>query len=206
MNSAAKNNTRYPDEMLELSHINRVVGCIYSFTNLAFCILALVVLCYFVRRRYLLILDIKSVSKDDLIIPDYQNHVKNLKIKSMITNFIIIIVIFEFFYNFSCLVLYSPILTNIFLIFNPVLGVLPFLCFNYLRIISLNCHIAIPCLLMKVLWLTYFHCPYKSTVLRWSVCIAVRCVVSVTLAFLYENKVYSRVRLLASRVLLEKTC
>ena len=188
MNSGLNNSTYYPEEIQDIVNLfNHTLYYVYPFPTLLFCILALVVLCYYVRRRYFLIRDIKGISKDQLIIPDFQNHLKNLKIKSMITIFLIIILTLEILYNFSSLILDIQYYIPKFLIFNPVLSCLFSIAakfFNYLSIITCYSQIAVPCLLMKVLWIAYLHCPYKNTVKRWSVYIAVRCVVATILSFL----------------------
>ena len=49
--------------------------------------------------------------------------------------------------------------------------------FNYVALISYNCHFPILCLLLKVLWLAYLHSPYKCTIIRWMAYTAIRCVV-----------------------------
>ena len=87
----------------------------------------------------------------------------------MIYTFIIIILFFEILYDLSNLFLFIQSYASRFLIFDQVLAYLFFLaakCFNCLSLIASTCQIAIPCLLLKVLWLTYLHCPYKNTVKR----------------------------------------
>ena len=188
MNSTVENNLQYLDIVMDLINDHTILMYVLSCTSLAFCILALVILCYFARRRFLLARDIRDISKDDLINPCYQNHLKNLQIKSMIANFIIVIVIFEILYNFSSLIVFFPIQNTRFLMIDPVFVKYLFLAikyFNYVRNISCNCHITIQCLLLKVLLLTYHHCPYKYTVIRWSGCIVVRCAVCITMSFSY---------------------
>ena len=172
MNSTVENIT-------QKHYLIEILDCTYPFTDLAFCILTLVVLCYYVKRRYLLARDIKNISKSDLINPCYQNHLKNLRIKSMISTFIIIILSCEFLYNCSCLFEYFYVYVSNNKIFDPTSTRLLFLaskCIKWLAIIPFNCTIAIPCLLMEVLWLAYLHWPYSNTVKRWSAYMAVRCV------------------------------
>ena len=191
MNSGVNNSTHCPEEVRDIiNQFRDTLYCVYPFPTLLFCILALVVLCYYVRRRYFLIRDIKGISKDQLIIPDFQNHLKNLKIKSMITIFLIIILSLEILYNFSSLYLEIQNIVSKFLIFSPVHSCLVSIAaqfFNYLNIITGHCQIVVPCLLMKVLWISYLHCPYKNTVKRWSVYIAVRC--GVTTIFWFLNTI-----------------
>ena len=192
MNSGVNNSTHYPEEIWDIvDHFNHTLYYVYPFPTILFCILALVVLCYYLRRRYFLIRDIKGISKDQLIIPDFQNHLKNLRIKYMITIFIIIILSLEILYTFSSLFLDIQDYVSKFIIFNPVLSCLVSIVaqfFNYLSMITGYIPIVVPCLLMKVLWIAYLHCPYKNTVKRWSVYIAVRCVVATILYFLETTK------------------
>ena len=189
MNSSAKNNTRFPKEMLEMTlDILRYMG---SLSYLTFCLLASVVLCYYVRRRYLLARDIKNISKNDLTNPCYQNHLKNLRIKSMISTFIIVILCCEILYYFASLVCHIKRYASEFLILNPAISYILFIvakCSDYVDCIAFSCQIAIPCLLMKVLWLAYLHCPYENTIKRWSCCIIVRCVVTLTFQLLEDAK------------------
>ena len=203
MNSTVENNLQYLHIVMDLRNDNTILSYVLSCTSLTFCLLALVILCYFARRRFLLTRDIKEISKDDLINPCYQNHLKNLKIKSMIANFIIVIVIFEIIYNFSNLIFFFPIQNTEFLKIDPVFVKYLFLAkrfFNYVRYISSECHITIPCLLLKVLLLTYHHRLYKNTVIRWSGCIAVRCAVSITMSFSYRTTSPTEVKSLAALV------
>ena len=161
-----------------------ILGRISLLSYVTFCLLASVVLCYYVRRRYLLARDIKNISSSDLINPCYQNHLKNLRIKSMISTFIIIILCCEILYYFTSLILDFQIYASKFSIFNPPISYILFFaakCGNYVGDIAFSCQIVIPCLLMKVLWLAYLHCPYENTIKRWSCWITVRC--AVTLAF-----------------------
>ena len=150
---------------------------IFSLSSFLFCILALVVLCYFIRRRYLLAIDIKNISQDDLIRPGYRNHLKNLEIKSMIANFIISILIVEFLFNFTESM--ERMETWRFDFKDSVLFDFLHKSQKYLyhiNVITFNCHLSIPCLFLKVLWLVYLHCPYRYTIMRWTGWIVIRCV------------------------------
>ena len=146
----------------------------YSFIILSssFCLLASVVLIYYVRRKYLLHFEIKSISQDELMLQSFQNHRKNLRIKALISNFIIIIVVVEIVFIFANLLLIIQILIPF-----GFLERFEFLS-NYSLIISFNCHLPTLCMFLKVLWLIYLHSPYKYTIIRWTWYIVVRCVVS----------------------------
>ena len=197
MNSSVKNNTHFPNEMLEMT--TSMLSYMCSLSYLAFCLLAYVVLCYYVRKRYLLARDIKNISKSDLINPCYQNHLKNLRIKSMISTFIIVILCCEILYYFASLVYNIQKYTSKFPNLNPAISYILFIaekCSDYVDCIAFSCHIVIPCLLMKVLWLAYLHCPYENTIKKWSCCIIVRCVVILAFQLLediefpyYQNEI-----------------
>ena len=60
-------------------------------TCFIFCVLATVVLIYYVRRRYYLTVEMNGISREKLTYLNYQNHLKNFKIKAMISNFVILI-------------------------------------------------------------------------------------------------------------------
>ena len=62
-----------------------VVELIYSLFSIIFCVLALFVLVYYIRRRYKLYKEINRIPQELLIMESYRNHVKNLKIKCIIT-------------------------------------------------------------------------------------------------------------------------
>ena len=177
-----------------LDRIHDIESDILSFTTLLFSLLALAVFCHFLRRRYLLRGEIKNISKYDLMKPCYQNHLKNLQIKSMITNFVIIIVFVEFMFNLSLAGRALPKWKDTFNkenIFSFQDLKKAALTLRYIGIIAVYCHTAIPGLLLKVLLLAYLHCPYRYTVMRWSVYITVRCVVFVG-SFFINSKIYTK--------------
>ena len=176
-----------------LDQINDIESDIFSLTTLLFSLLAIAVFCHFLRRRYLLRGEIKNISKDDLMKPCYQNHLKNLQIKLMITNFVIIIVFVEFMFNLSLAGRALPKWKDTFKenIFSFQDLKKASLTLRYIGIITVYCHIVIPCLLLKVLLLAYFHCPHRYTVMRWSIYITVRCVVFVG-SFFINSKIYTK--------------
>ena len=57
---------------------------IITILSSSFCLLASVVLIYYVRRRNLLHFEIKSIPQDELMLQSFQNHRKNLRIKAHI--------------------------------------------------------------------------------------------------------------------------
>ena len=64
---------------------------ILSILCLIFCVLALFVLVYYIRRRYKLYKETNRIPQELLIKESYRNYLKNLKIKCNINNFIIVI-------------------------------------------------------------------------------------------------------------------
>ena len=167
-----------------------IEACIITILSFTFCLLASVVLIYYVRRRYLLHFEIKSISQDELMLQSFQNHRKNLRIKALISNFIIIIVLLEIVYNlflFFAYLLFSIIAIHFDI--NSVEVLERLVVFNnYLNLISYQCHLPILCMFLKVLWLIYLHSPYKYTIIRWTWYIVVRCVVfSIDDYFLTSN-------------------
>ena len=162
-----------------MNNISVIGLSIFIILFLSFCLLASVVLIYYVRRRYLLYLDMKSISQDELTLLSFQNHRKNLRIKALISNFIVIIVIIEIliYLSFSLLSIdyleeYSSTL------FKNMLRVLTKFSYiyKYISVISYFCHLPMLSLLLKVLWLIYLHSPYKYTIIRWTWYIVIRCV------------------------------
>ena len=183
-----------------LKRIRDIENDIIVLTAFLFNILALAVFCYFLRRKYLLVIEIKNVLKHNIMMsPCYQNHLKNLQIKSMITNFVIIIVFVEFMFNLSTIGRSLPCWwdtfhENNFSVF-PNLNRTSYPFFRQIENVTLLCHIVIPCLLLKVLLLTYLHCSYRYTVMRWSVYIIVRIVIFTFILFsikkIYEDEFIS---------------
>ena len=160
----------------------------------SFFLLASVVLIYYVRRRYLLYLDIKSISQDELMLQSFQNHRENLRIKALISNFIIVIVLVEIVYSLSISFSYMPSLLEYFsttLDWNYIRAMLRFdNIFSTLSTISYLCHLPILSLLLKVLWLIYLHSPYKYTIIRWTWYIVIRCVLLSIFFYLLNTSQY----------------
>ena len=161
------------------------------YISLLFSILAFTVFCYFLKRKYLLTKDIKYFLRNNILMSSsHQNHLKNLRIKSMITNFVIVIVFVEIMFNLSVLGMIAQSWGATFQqqnisLFRNLKRAYPF--FRNIENIAVLCHVAIPCLLLKVLLLTYFHCPYKYTVMRWSVYIAVRIIVFALILYSFNK-------------------
>ena len=117
----------------------------------------------------------KGIFGEKLWFPNYQNHLKNLKIKSMISIFVIIIIFVEIINNGVIVVQVMP--PSQWFIKTLVI---------ILRNISQLCYIPLLCCLLKVLWLTYLHSPYKYTIMRWAAYIVLR-TVSVNCFYLFDK-------------------
>ena len=151
--------------------------------SLSFCLLASVVLIYYVRRRYLLHFDIKSISQDELMLQSFQNNRENLRIKALISNFIIVIVLVEIFYSllFSVHGIFLLVHWHYILDFSPSSFI-----YNHLNVILCLCQpLPILSLLLNVLWLIYLNSPYKYTIIRWTWYIVIRCGILVVIIFCY---------------------
>ncbi|KAI6659842.1 hypothetical protein LOD99_10596 [Oopsacas minuta] len=109
----------------------------------------------------------KAITVQQLWLPSFQNHLKNLKVKALITNFILLILVLEigsrvcFIYQNHC----------------EILELLKITCSDDTRIsssmyvikmISQFCLLPVICLFTKVLWLVYLHTPYKYNIMKWT--------------------------------------
>ena len=161
----------------------KVEDLILALLPLPFCLLTLFVLVYYVRRRYKLYQEIKRIPREMLMLESYMNHLKNLKIKCLITNFIIVILVLEFIQNLGeiiyTLLNWVIIFDHNFKVLNLLNRIFPFA--PTVRIISY--HLTFPTrfsivpilsLFMKFLWLVYRKYKYRNTIIRWAVYILVR--------------------------------
>ena len=141
-----------------------------------FCFFSLIILVYYVRRRYHLYLEMKAITTEQLWFPNFQNHLKNLKIKAMIANFVLIILLVEignilsWVFMERCIILTSLKLEN-----NCSDSIVTSLLeFTILNSITDSVYIPILCLFMKVLWLVYLRSSYKYCVMKWVVYMIVK--------------------------------
>ena len=136
--------------------------CIVCFS---FCMLAIAVLYYYIRKRYRLYREIRGISREQLWYTCYQCHLKNLKVKSMIANFVIVIIFME-------------IINNGTIVFDLILQLLNgkegWVLKDHVRFISKYCFIPMLCMFLDVLWLAYLHSQYKYTIMRWTAYIILR--------------------------------
>ena len=133
-----------------------IISTILSLTTL-------IVLIYYMKRRYLLYQDIQRFPSHLLIFQSYQNHLKNLRIKVLISNFVLLIIFLELINNISYDV-------------GSFLELLrKFISFPYIsehRILMINSSLRMTfvpllTLFMVILWLVYRKYEYHYTLRRW---------------------------------------
>ena len=162
---------------------NTVEALILSILSFIFCVLALFVLVYYIRRRYKLYKEINRIPQDLLMKESYRNHIKNLKITCIINNFIIVILVMEFILYFGQILMNSPYVIAYFVKeFNiHFLTELQ----NYSTLFTIPIYYSfVPLLtmMMDFLWLAYRKYEYKYTIIRWTWYIAIR----ISVVFLLE--------------------
>ena len=168
-----------------MNHSHKVFGHIGDFFMISFVFFTLIILVYYIRRRYHLHLEIKAITTEQLWFRNFQNHLKNLRIKAMITNFVMIILFVElgtrvcfiirnrcrmaalFKLNFTC----------------PNFG-LTYTMYRTLEIVTQSSYIPLLCLFVKVLWLVYLHSPYKYSVMKWLGYIVMKIIVRQTYTYI----------------------
>ena len=160
-----------------INTVKIVEALIYSLLSLIFCLFAQFVLVYYIRRKYKLHKEINRIPQEMLIIECYRNHLKNLKLKCIINNFIIVILAIEISQNLSQFCNYSPYLI-IYFIKEPTFSfssILEFRRYSALFFVPIY-YLPLPvlCMLMDFLWLAYRKYEYKYTIIRWIWYIVVR--------------------------------
>ena len=151
---------RHLDEIDYASSVILVIVCF------SFCVLAIAILLFYARKRYLISREIKAISREQLWYQNYQNYEKNLKIKAMIANFVILIVLVEITNNAS-------LLGDRILELHRGSKRIDYIVY-YIRFISKYSFIPILCMFLDVLWLVYLHSQYKYTIMRWTAYIILR--------------------------------
>ena len=160
-----------------------VEAVILSILTIIFCVLVLFVLVYYIRRRYKLYKEINRVPQELLIMESYRNHLKNLKIRCIINNFIIVILVVEFLLYFGQIFMYSPYVIEYFvkefnIHFLTELQNYSFLFYTP----SYYSLVPVLTMLMDFLWLAYRKYEYKYTIIRCTWCIVIR----ILIVFLLE--------------------
>ena len=158
-----------------INTVNVVIVLIYSILSLIFCILALFVLVYYIRRRYKLYKEINRIPQELLIKESYRNHLKNLKIKCIINNFIIVIVVVEFIQNLCQFIYNFPYVIHYFvndLNFGYFMEI-----GKYSELVYMSIYytfVPVLSMLMDFLWLVYRKYEYKYSMVRWTWYIMIR--------------------------------
>ena len=151
---------------------------IYTYIILSpiFFVLALFTLVYYIRRRYKLYKEINRIPKDMLILEGYKNYLKNLKLKCIINNFIIVILLIEIAQNVCQFLAYFPAKIIVFLEECPLylklqhysILLYPTIRYSLVPVLSM---------MMGFLWLAYRKYEYKYTIIRWTWYIVIRALV-----------------------------
>ena len=139
-------------------------------------IVTFIVFCDLVRKRYRLYRDIRCIPSDLLYFETYQNYLKNIRIKSMIHNFIIIILYLELVNNTNYVIisLLNILWTNYRTLEKTLLDPENKLInFNYCLRMAF---VPLLSLLMNILWVVYRKYQYRCTIIRWTVYIVMRVV------------------------------
>ena len=126
-------------------------------------LITLIVLMYYIRRRYILYQDIRRFPSHLLIFQSYQNHLKNLKIKVLISNFVLLILFLELINNVSydigsILELLRKVISFPYLTERKILLINTCLRMTFVPLLTL---------FMVVLWLVYRKYEYRNTIRRW---------------------------------------
>ena len=161
-----------------INTVNTVEVVILSILSTIFCALALFVLVYYIRRRYKLYKEINRIPQELLIMESYRNHLKNLKIKCIINNLIIVILVMEFLQYFGQIFIYYPYVIE-YLVKEFNIHFLTELQKYSLLFYSPIYYTLVPVLtmMMNFLWLAYRKYEYKYTVIRWTWFIVIRILV-----------------------------
>ena len=141
-----------------------------------FCVLALFALVYYIRRRYKLYKEINMIPQNLLILEEYKNYLKNLKLKCIISNFIIVILLIEIVQNVFQFIAYFPSWMIYFLEECPLYLELQY--YSFLLYLPIR-YSLVPVLsmMMNFLWLAYRKYEYKNTIIRWTWYIVIRALV-----------------------------
>ena len=158
---------------------------IWPIIQIIFSLLTLFVLVYYVRRRYSLCGEIKRIPQGLLYKESYRNHLKNLKLRCVIHNFIILVLAMELTQSIGFVVYSLP-----YFLMSMKLDILSFNSIDYsfqkyLTLLNLSImYSLVPVLsmIMDFLWLAYRKYEYKYTLIRWACYIAVRILVFVLLS------------------------
>ena len=161
-----------------INTVNVASILISSILFIIFCVLALFVLVYYIRRRYKLYKEINRIPQELLIKESHRNHLKNLKIKCFIYNFIIVILVMEFIQNLCQLIFYFPYVIKYFV---KDFNFCPFMEIEkYSQLVYMSTYysfVPVLTMMMDFLWLVYRKYENKYTMIRWIWYIVIRTLV-----------------------------
>ena len=119
--------------------VNTFGELISTFLSIIFFVLTLFVLVYYIRRRYKPFKEINRIPQELLIKESYRNYLKNLKLKCIINNFIIVILVMECIENLGQILTYFPSVI-LYFVKEPELNLLSLLKFqNYSSLFTIPC-------------------------------------------------------------------
>ena len=159
---------------------NEVELLLLSIISFPLCLLTLFVLVYYVLRRYKLYREIKRFPQELFLKESYRNHLKNLRLKSIIHNFVIIILVLEFLRNIGYLLSSLP---SWFIYFGKeTSGMIDYQHnvekFSDEYFVSKSyTFVPVLCLFMNFLWLAYRKFEYRYTIIRWTWYIVLRIII-----------------------------
>ena len=161
-----------------------VEAVIMSILSTIFCVLALFVLVYYIRRRYKLYKEINRIPQELLILESYRNHLKNLKITCIINNCIIVILVMELLQYFGQILMYSPYVIAYFVKEFNIHFLKELQNYSSLFTLPIYC-LLVPVLsmMMDFLWLAYWKYEYKYTIIRWTWYIVIRILIAFLLQY-----------------------
>ena len=180
--------TAYKISMLQGSYniVYLIENLIIPIFSILFCLLALFVLVYYIRRRYKLYKEINRIPQELLILEAYKNHLKNLKLKCIIHNFIIYILIMEIIRNLGDTIHFLPDWFILFAKGNVAIYQFASNIQYYSSLFTAPVRYSfIPALsmLMHFLWLAYRKYEYKYTIIRWTWYVFIRILVQVIIVY-----------------------
>ena len=173
----------------------RIGTLILTVAPLPFCLMTIAVIVYFIRIRYKLYREIRYVRGVLLFKESQKNNLKNLKIRAMITNAIIGVLILELLQNSSYAIFLLADWTLLFGYDIQKKFIFLFHIRYYIEFTVVPIRLSlVPILsmLMDFLWLVYRKFEFKHTITRWLAYILVRgtfiFLCHIPLSFYYQNQ------------------
>ena len=130
--------------------------------------------------------EINRIPQELLIMESYRNHLKNLKTKCIINNFIIVILVMEFSLYFGQILMYYPYAIAYFVKEFNIHFLMELQNYSFLFTDPIYySFVPVLSMLMDLLWLAYRKYEYKYTIIRWTWYIVIR----ILIAFLLQYSV-----------------